>query len=215
MKVTVLMDAMTLGLPLAQAFGRIGCLNYGCCHGKVAKSGTKWTVQYQNAESKILRFSPEMRGIKLYPTQIYSAIANAIIYIILVTLFISIEQRPLGMLAAVYLILYAIKRFSIEFFRGEHPRTEWMRLTAWQWISVLIAAAACIFAYYIYVQTSSKVITGSETMQHIDAFSGNRYQNTSFRDGVNTMTDNIVASVLLGLMLTIAYSVHGKKLGKW
>jgi len=46
-------DAAAFGLPLAQMFGRVGCLNYGCCHGRPHNG--RWSIQYQNHESKVVR----------------------------------------------------------------------------------------------------------------------------------------------------------------
>ena len=87
---------------LAQAIGRIGCFLNGCCFGK-----------------ENLRFGlyfPVHSAI-LIPTQLYSSLALLGIYIILRIKQVRIHKK--GEIFYLYLFLYSLWRFFIEFFRGD------------------------------------------------------------------------------------------------
>ncbi len=58
-------------------------------------------------------------GIPLHPTQLYEALAEAAIFVLLVWLWR--RRRFPGQVFAAYLMLYSAARFVIEFFRGD-PR---------------------------------------------------------------------------------------------
>ena len=133
-----LTDAIVLGIPIGQLWGRIGCLNYVYCHGRKSKKSS-WGISYSHPNSKVLRTYPKLDGIKLYPTQVYSIISNFIIYLILCLLILIIKTPFPGLLTAVFLVLFGMKRFLIEFIRGEFPRTNIMGFTIWQWF------AFCLF----------------------------------------------------------------------
>ena len=95
-------------LALAQAFGRIGCFLNGCCYGIEAPPGYPLAVIFpQDFCSR-------------HPTQIYAALALILMYIIL-RLW---QEKPhfTGEIFLAYCMLYSVKRFLIEFLRGDNPR---------------------------------------------------------------------------------------------
>lgn len=87
---------------LAQAIGRIGCFLNGCCFGK--------------ASSRFGLYFPVHDAI-LIPTQLYSSLALLGIYIILRVK--QTRDHREGEVFYLYLFLYSIWRFFIEFFRGD------------------------------------------------------------------------------------------------
>ena len=191
-----LLDAFALGVPLAQAFGRLGCLNYGCCHGKECSHDHQPGIRYFDARTKVLRFNPELRGKRLHPTQLYSVFANAVIYLSILSLSLMWDSRPIGILAAVYMGLYGIKRFNVEFLRGEFPRVYFSGLTIWQWFSVsFIFLSVGIMTYVLMEGVSVGVFSVPGGFQSLQA----------------TLAVIIAAPVIMGL----AYGTHGKKIGSW
>ncbi len=84
-----LLDAFAIGVPLAQIFGRMGCLNYGCCHGTECSSDHQFGIRYFNPQTKVLRYEPKLRGKRLHPTQVYSALANLVIYLLMLTIWLT------------------------------------------------------------------------------------------------------------------------------
>ncbi len=120
-------------IALAQAFGRIGCFLNGCCYGSVAPSGFILDVIFP--EESVLR----------YPTQIFSAIALLLIFAIL-----RIWQKKRHFNGEIFLgygLLYSMKRFGVEFFRGDYPKILY-GLTISQLISaVMFIVCSSIFIY--------------------------------------------------------------------
>jgi prolipoprotein diacylglyceryl transferase len=95
-------------IALAQAFGRIGCLLNGCCYGSVAPSGF------------MLDFTFPGESVLRYPTQVFSAMALLIIYAVL--RHWQKKRHFIGEIFLGYGLIYSIKRFSVEFFRGDNPK---------------------------------------------------------------------------------------------
>lgn len=103
-------DAVALGLPIAHAIGRLGCLSAGCCWGRPTKSVL--SIVFANPLSVL---PPELLGVRLHPTQIYEALTELVIAGILWLL----RNRLKGKLLAFYLMLYGISRFFLENLRGD------------------------------------------------------------------------------------------------
>ena len=120
--------------PILQGFGRIGCFLAGCCYG--APTICFWGITYTNP----LVGAP--LGIKIHPTQLYSAAVFFIIFFILQYL-----QRYLnkpGQLFSVYLILLSLERFTIDFWRDDRIIVNSHVLSLHQWIALGIIIVGCI-----------------------------------------------------------------------
>ena len=102
-------DIMAPGLVMGQAIGRIGCLFAGCCYGKVCD--LPWAITFHHPES----LAPV--GIPLHPTQLYSVLAKASIFLYL--WLHRKNKRFDGELFWQYVFLYGLMRSAIEFFRGD------------------------------------------------------------------------------------------------
>jgi phosphatidylglycerol---prolipoprotein diacylglyceryl transferase len=111
---------------LTQAFGRIGCFLNGCCFGKACN--LPWAVRF-----------PEL-PYAVHPTQLYEAF-----YDIMLFAFLTARRKRVrfeGEITLLYLLLYGIGRYMIEFMR--EPSWMWMGLTSNQWLSIAIIIAAFI-----------------------------------------------------------------------
>jgi len=130
-----ILDLVVPYLALAQSIGRIGCLLNGCCFGK----NSTWGIYFATHEATLI------------PTQIYSSLLLLVIFIILRLL----EERPhkAGEIVSAYLILYSLKRFFIEFLRGD-SNTIFLNLTLFQLISIVIFLSA--FLNLIRIRKSLK-----------------------------------------------------------
>ncbi|MBM6700199.1 prolipoprotein diacylglyceryl transferase [Bifidobacterium pullorum subsp. saeculare] len=119
-------------VPLAHAFGRIGCFCVGCCHGKEAP----WGIAFTHAIA-----APN--GVPLIPVQLIEAGAEAVIFVILA---VATARGLAGWSPlALFLALYAPVRFLDEFWRGDMVRGVEAGLSTSQWIS--LAAMAGVLAY--------------------------------------------------------------------
>ncbi len=103
------MDIAALSLPLGQFFGRLGCFSAGCCYGK--SCDFPWAVTFTNPDT----LAP--MGIPLHPTQLYHALSNLSIFILL--WFFRKRKKFSGQLFWLYILLYAVSRSFIEIFRGD------------------------------------------------------------------------------------------------
>ena len=102
-------DMVMPSVAIAQGFGRIGCFCAGCCYG--AETTCPIHVVFTHSD-----FAPN--GVPLIPTQLMSSVGDFIIGFILIRY--SQKSQVTGRTSAMYLILYGIGRFIIEFFRGDY-----------------------------------------------------------------------------------------------
>lgn len=126
-------DIMASTVPLFHFFGRIGCFLSGCCYGIPFESGIVYHVAVVESANGIARF----------PVQLLEAVLNGCLFFFLLYLFQ--KQYGKGKLFAVYLLLYSIIRFGLEFLRGDEYRGFLWGLSTSQWISVLLFSGAIMF----------------------------------------------------------------------
>lgn len=119
-------DAIAPAVALGHAIGRLGCFAAGCCYGKPTL--WPWGVMFRHPES----LAP--RGIALHPTQLYEAIVNVAIFGLLQRRLRS-SQRP-GAIFGWYLGLYAVSRFTMEWWRGDDRGPVVSSLSPSQWIAI-------------------------------------------------------------------------------
>lgn len=101
-------DCIVPGLAMAQGFGRIGCFLAGCCYGKE-------TDLFLGVKFPIDSLAPA--GVYLHPTQLYSSVFDFALATFLIVY--SRDERKKGRIASLYVILYSIGRFIIEFLRND------------------------------------------------------------------------------------------------
>lgn len=119
------LDLVIPYVALGQSIGRIGCLLNGCCFGKESPYGIYL----------------EIHKLTLIPTQIYSSCILLIIFIVLRLL--QEKPRPVGTIFFIYIFLYSIKRFFIEFWRADNPLV-FSGLTLFQILSILLFCVSLI-----------------------------------------------------------------------
>jgi len=111
-------DTFAPGVAIGHAFGRMGCFAAGCCYGK--PTNEPWGVVFTNPVAHQWVGTP--LGIRLHPTEIYEMIVEIINFLVLYWLVG--RKKFEGQVIGLYLILYGIARFFIEFFRGDPGRGE-------------------------------------------------------------------------------------------
>lgn len=120
------MDVFAPGVILGQGIGRIGCFAAGCCWGK--QCNLPWGVRFRSDFA-----APVPLNVTLHPAQLYECAADLIIFGLLYRYFLRPHRS--GNVIALYLVLYSIARFIIEFFRyheqglfGPFSITQWLAL---------------------------------------------------------------------------------------
>ncbi len=120
--------ALVPGIAIMAGFGRIGCYLTGCCYG--ARTTSHICVVYPDGGA-----APS--GIPLVPVQLYEAAFDFILVIVLAVLSAKVlKLRP--KLLTVYLVLYAVFRFCLEFWRADGLRGIYGPFSTSQWISIAI-----------------------------------------------------------------------------
>ena len=136
-------DVFAPGIALGHAIGRTGCLMAGCCFGK--PTDVAWAITFTDPAAAANVGTP--LGVPLHPTQIYEAGAElAILACLLLT---ERRGRPFpGRTFWAYLLLYAISRFIIEFYRGDE-RGMVFGVSTSQFISLLIGPLSILMLLWL------------------------------------------------------------------
>jgi phosphatidylglycerol---prolipoprotein diacylglyceryl transferase len=136
-------DVFAPGIALGHVVGRFGCLFAGCCYGK--PTTRPWGITFTDPFAAANVGTP--LGVPLHPTQLYEAGAEFLILMVL--LLTERKGRPFaGRTFWLYMLLYAISRFIIEFYRGDDRGAVGMFSTS-QFISVILAPLAIVMLVYL------------------------------------------------------------------
>ncbi len=103
-----LLDAFVPGVVLAQALGRLACIITGDAIGKPTAGPFGFAYSSPNA------MVPQL-GVYYTPTPVYEIIMNLSIFALLWTLRLRKKNLPDGLLTLIYLALYSLLRFFIDF----------------------------------------------------------------------------------------------------
>lgn len=110
------LDLLAPAVALGQAIGRVGCFAAGCCYG--APSTVPWSVIFTSDDAHALVGVP--LGIPLHPSQLYESFGTLVLMFVLLAV---LKRRKFhGQVLCVYLLGYAVLRFTLEFFRGDVAR---------------------------------------------------------------------------------------------
>ncbi|MBD5554981.1 MAG: prolipoprotein diacylglyceryl transferase [Roseburia sp.] len=142
-------DLVMPAVSLAQGIGRIGCLFAGCCYGR--ETDAWYGIVFQNSG-----YAPN--GVRLIPTQIISSVGD--FFICAVLLWYASKKPQTGRVASMYLILYGVGRFAVEFLRNDY-RGSFGPFSTSQLISVGIVAIG-VAMYVLMPKVSEKKTVKAE-----------------------------------------------------
>ena len=129
-------DLLIPSVALAQGFGRIGCFLAGCCYGR--ETDCFIGITFKNSQ-----FAPN--GVKLIPTELIMSAGNFLIAGVL--LLYAKKNRRAGQIGGLYLILYSVGRFLVEFLRGDDIRGFVGTLSTSQFVSVFTVILGCLMVF--------------------------------------------------------------------
>ena len=123
-----------ISITIAHAFGRIGCLFAGCCHGHVT---TEWYGIYSaNAQTTVV------------PLQLYEALFLFVLSGLMIVLLFKYNFKDN---MALYMVSYGIWRFVIEYFRADYRGSFIPGLSPSQfWSIIMILGGVAVFFIYRY-----------------------------------------------------------------
>lgn len=120
-------------IPLAHAFGRIGCFMAGCCYG----------IPFEPPIGIIMPNAiAAPQNIPLFPVQLLESLLNLILAVILQILIIKIKHKE--RIVYLYLIIYPIIRIFTEQFRYDSERGFFLGFSTSEIISVCILICGVI-----------------------------------------------------------------------
>lgn len=142
------LDLVVPEVALAQGFGRLGCFFAGCCYGRETKLPIG--IIFNNSS-----YAPN--GVKLLPTQLISSAGDFIIAAILFV-YAKKERKNLKV-ASLYMIMYSIGRFFVEFLRDDYRGSVGFMSTS-QIISIVIL----LFGIIMWIKSGkmSRIVEGEE-----------------------------------------------------
>jgi phosphatidylglycerol:prolipoprotein diacylglycerol transferase len=111
-------DAFAPGLAFGHVLGRFGCFSAGCCYGK--PTNHFWGVTFTNPLANLVSGTP--LGVGLEPTQLIEAAAEFLNFLLLMWLLN--RKKFDGQVFALFMMLYGVERFFIEFLRDDPGRGE-------------------------------------------------------------------------------------------
>lgn len=130
-------------IPLVHGFGRIGCFCAGCCYG-IPYDGFL-SVHYTHPLSSV------PTGIGIFPVQLVEAVLLILLSLLLLVLFLKNKKSLLG----VYLCVYAVIRFALEYLRFDAERGHVGFLSVSQFISVIMIIIGITILLYNRVKSSN------------------------------------------------------------
>jgi len=128
---------------IAHAFGRIGCLFAGCCHGAETDA---WYGIYMPAV-----------GAKVVPTQLFEAI---FLFALFAVCYLLYWKKNFKHNLSLYLLAYGIFRFLIEFFRADERGQFLFGISPsqfWSIVMVLSSVAVYFLLEYLYKRRDAEL----------------------------------------------------------
>ena len=145
--ILALLDILGPAMALAHAFGRISCFMQGCCFGKPAPSWFPFAVTFPPGSPAAGRYPSLLTGGSepVFPVQLFESAGNILMCVVL--LFLLKKRKYQGTTAGIYLMLYGVMRFLLEFMRGDHTDSI-LGLTPSQFIAVFIAIPCGVIVFF-------------------------------------------------------------------
>jgi len=136
-------DVFAPGIALGHVIGRFGCFFAGCCWGKATT--VPWAITFTSPFAAANVGTP--LNVPLHPTQLYEAGAE---FLILVFLLLTEKsgRKFAGRTFWLYMLLYAISRYVIEYYRDD-PRGTVGPFSTSQFISLILAPLAVGMLVYL------------------------------------------------------------------
>lgn len=144
--ILALLDVLGPAMALAHAFGRISCFMQGCCFGRPAPQGFPLAVRFPAGSPAAYKYPSLLASGSepVFPVQLFESAGNVLMCVVLLLLLR--KRKYAGTIGGIYLILYGVMRFLIEFMRGDHTDSI-LGLTPSQFIAVAIAIPGGVIVY--------------------------------------------------------------------
>ena len=151
------LDLAGIGVPVGLFFGRMGCFLGGCCFGKttdhpIGLAFPPWSPASETQWREGLISAPHIESLPVHPTQLYEA-AGCLAIAAILMFIVRPRKRFDGQLMLIFLGLYAVLRFVLEYFRAD-DRGAWMGLSTSQLIGIPILLAVA----WLWIRWSKRAL---------------------------------------------------------
>jgi phosphatidylglycerol---prolipoprotein diacylglyceryl transferase len=136
-------DVFAPGIALGLVVGRFGCFFAGCCFGK--PTSVPWAITFTDPFAAANVGTP--LNMPLHPTQLYEAGTNFLILVFLLATE-RFGRKFAGRTFWLYMLLYAVSRYVIEFYRDD-PRGSVGPWSTSQFVSLILAPLAIGMLIYL------------------------------------------------------------------
>jgi phosphatidylglycerol:prolipoprotein diacylglycerol transferase len=153
-------DIAAPSVAIGIAFARIGCYLNGCCWGKVCSEHFPFHVSFPEGSFAAIFYGKP--NLPLYPTQLLSSLNAAILFVLLSVIY---RRRKFdGEVFWLFIALYSVTRFSIEFLRGDNKPVFLGVLTVSQAVSLFLFPAAIVALFVLTARARRETqLGGSHT----------------------------------------------------
>jgi phosphatidylglycerol---prolipoprotein diacylglyceryl transferase len=126
-------------LPLYGCLARVGCFLGGCCFGKPCSWGVLYSRSiFETRAHGCRRFSPSPDpGTRVFPIQLVEAAAQGSLFVLL-AMFVWQAPGAAGSVFWLFLSLYAVVRFVLDFFRTTSARPRYWGFSEAQLVCVAV-----------------------------------------------------------------------------
>jgi phosphatidylglycerol---prolipoprotein diacylglyceryl transferase len=137
-------DLFAPGIALGYMVGRLGCLAAGCCYGR--PSDVAWAITFTDPAASLNVGTP--LNVPLHPTQLYESAAGLVIFLLLMAFERRGRTFP-GRTFWMFVLLYAVSRFIIEFYRGDDRGLVFDMVSTSQAISLVLAPLSLFMLWHL------------------------------------------------------------------
>lgn len=188
-------DASLLSWPFFHALSRIACINYGCCHGKPLPDANRFGLVYHHETSKAVRMS-NLRGVLLYPSQVYEMLGCVAVGVIGLLVFWSSDHH--GYITGAYCISYGLLRHFLQRYRYEaYTERKFFRILSYQ---RFLTVAFCMIGLYVVV---------------IAAIQGVVIESNFDLSRLHELIWILPSAGVAAVLVFLGYGVHHNKVGQW
>lgn len=135
-------DNLALSMALSVFLIRIGCFLGGCCYGKVVDVSNPFGIHFP-MYSDAGKHLHSVGAVKLFPSQLLASFNGLLIFFTI--LFYKSKKLKKGSYIVLFVGLYSLSRFIVDFTRVYENKEHLMGLTFNQYLSLVLIG--CSFAF--------------------------------------------------------------------
>ncbi|HVP61901.1 MAG TPA: prolipoprotein diacylglyceryl transferase family protein [Myxococcaceae bacterium] len=180
-----ILDRLLPLLFVCMAFGRVGCLTYGCCFGRPSPGGLRWT----DPDAKAVRLlGAEIGSLPRFPVQLVAAGVG--LGAAALTWTIGRFDGAVGTPTLFAVLWYCLVRLGVEQLRDE-PRLGPLGWTRGQWLAAGVAGLSLV------------------SLMRLDP----NVTVTAARGSLDLLAPRTAAGV--GLLAFVIFGLHWRRVGRW